>query len=456
MNNYKYYQKLKKLSQIGRLSIYLIIAPPRTNSSMVEHALGNSPDVQHECHEPFLKARHDDFDPDHGYSQIYESIGGEQFESSDTKTSVVVKEMSHWIGKNDEYKRLATMVTGPIVVLIRNPLLAVESRIRRVLTTIDMRYSIDIQRFLLDEAAVEKGYKNWADLIQRTADDTHSQKFEFVLNGEGIERLYDTPILTVQNRLLDLTAHKYGYTNWRDLVEKKLYADRDYAFFGGILSATARRVKFERMEFRVLAEEVAYFEKSKQDYIVFDTTDVRAKPTEYLNELCRRLGIRFSPKMLQWGRDSVDFHTEQEKQSEKLWYDRLFSSYGVNAPTEIPPTLSKFPAFMQEYLRDDNLPTYAKLSQCKVSSENDTSALNDLTFEVRITSENIEQLHTLELIKKDTAVGDVVSLSLEHIDPVYAVTNEPGLVDAPEFCRCKDWYAEELRIVSKVLRTDVR
>jgi hypothetical protein len=94
-----YFQKLKNLTKSGLLKTHIIIAPPRTNSSVVEHALGNSPDVDHECHEPFLNARHSDFDPDHGYQQIYNAIGGEEFEKSGQTTSVVIKEMSHWIGK---------------------------------------------------------------------------------------------------------------------------------------------------------------------------------------------------------------------------------------------------------------------------------------------------------------------------------------------------------------------
>ena len=161
-----YYQKLKTLLDNGRLKTYIIIAPPRSNSSLVEHSLGNSPDIEYECHEPFLNARHENFDPDHGYKQIYESIGGEQFAQSDSQTSVVVKEMSHWIGKNEEYKRLATLSTKPIIFLIRNPLLTVESRLRRVLKTIDMRYNIDLQRHLLDEIAVERGFQGWNDLAE--------------------------------------------------------------------------------------------------------------------------------------------------------------------------------------------------------------------------------------------------------------------------------------------------
>lgn len=75
-----YFKKLKNLADSGRLSIQLVVAPPRTNSSMLEHSLGNSPDIEHECHEPFLGARKPDFDPDNGYKLIYEAIGGEDFD----------------------------------------------------------------------------------------------------------------------------------------------------------------------------------------------------------------------------------------------------------------------------------------------------------------------------------------------------------------------------------------
>jgi len=222
MNDGPYYQKLKSLLEAGRLSIYIIIAPPRTNSSLVEHVMGNSPDIGHECHEPFLMAGHDNFDPDHGYQQIYESIGGQQFERSNEKTGVVVKEMSHWIGKNDEYKRLVELATGPVIILIRDPLLSVESRIRRVLTTMDMRYSIELQRYLLDDMAAERGFSDWAGFIEATKGGPHGEHLDFLQNGESVERLYDTPLLTVQNKLLDLKAQKKWLCQLAGSARKKI------------------------------------------------------------------------------------------------------------------------------------------------------------------------------------------------------------------------------------------
>lgn len=446
-----YFQKLKTLVDGGRLRTHIIIAPPRTNSSLVEHALGNSSDIKHECHEPFLNARHENFDPDHGYQQIYKAIGGEEFERSGGNTSVVIKEMSHWIAENDEYKRLSEITTGPVVILIRNPLLSVESRIRRVLTTIDMRYSLSAQRYLLDEIAVEKGYRDWAEFAEEMKKEGYKERPDFLENKEAIERIYDTPVLTVQNYLLDLKARKNGYANWRDLVDKKLYTERDYKFFEGILGSNERRLEFEKGEFAKLAEEVGYLEEQGKSYFVFDTTDLRIAPDEQMQELCSKLGVTFSPEMIRWGEKPVDFHTEQTQEHERLWYDALYASSRVNPPVEIPPTLDRFPTFMQTYLKENSLPTYVALSKKKVLSEELRRELNDREMRVKVTDGNKEHLHALGLIEDKTATGECVLIKLKHIDPIYAISNDPELAVKPEFQVYKDVYAQEIKIVSENL-----
>jgi hypothetical protein len=446
-----YYQKLKNLIDNGRLQTYIIIAPSRTNSSLVEHSLGNSPDIEHECHEPFLNARHEGFDPDHGYRQIYESIGGEQFIQSDKKTSVVVKEMPHWIGKNEEYKRLATLTSKPIIFLLRNPLLAVESRVRRVLEMIDMKYNINIQRHLLDEMAIERGFQDWSNLAETMKKTGHKERLNFLPGKEGIERIYDTPILTVQNHFLDLKARKDGYANWRDAVKKKLYAEHNYAWFSGILKSNTRRLELEKDEFGKLEEEVEYFDDQKREYFVFDTTDLRAAPEDQLQEFCSKLGIGFSPKMIQWGEKPVDFHTEQIKQSEKLWYDTLYSSSRINPPTEICPTLDNFPEFMQEYLRARNLPIYAKILKKKILRNELRHELNEREFHVKVTDGNKEHLRELGLIESGIQTGERVLIKLKYIDPIYATSNEPKLIEQSEFKIFRNKYKDEIKIISDIV-----
>ncbi len=449
-----YFQKLKELVDGERLRTYIIIAPPRTNSSLVEHALGNSADIEHECHEPFLDTRHENLNPEHAYQQIYEVIGGERFERSGDKTSVVIKEMSHYIAKNDEYKRLTEITKNPVVILIRNPLLSAESRIRRVLITIDMRYSVHTQRYLLDEVAVERGFQNWTEFAEKMKLENYKEHLNFLGNKEAIERVYDTPVLTVQNHLLDLKAHKSGCANWRDLVDKKLYTERDYKFFEEILNSNKRRLKLEKEEFTKLAEEVQYLGEQGISYFVLDTTDLRIAPDEQMRELCSRLGITFSSEMVRWGEKPIDFHTKQTQEHERLWYDKLYSSSRINPPTEIPPTLDMFPVFMQTYLKESNLPTYATLLKKKVLTEELRRELNEREMRVRITDGNREHLHELGLIEDRITTGEQVLIKLKYIDPIYAISNDQELVIKSEFQAYRDAYAQEIKIVSKTLAGD--
>jgi len=208
---------------------------------------------------------------------------------------------------------------------------------------------------------------------------------------------------------------------------------------------------FEKEEFNKLKEEIEYFEGNGRDYVIFDTTDLRAAPEEQLRELCFRTGISFSPEMLQWGKKPVDFHTEQTQQFEKLWYDTLFSSSRVNPPVEIPPVISMFPKFAQDYLRNDNLPIYAGLSRVKVLKDELRHELNEREFKVRVTAANRGQLHELGVIDDDTEIGEEVLIKLKYIDPVYAVTNESELIENPEFQSFKERYASEIKIVSEVV-----
>ena len=446
-----YYEKLKGLVDSGHLATHIVIAPPRTNSSLVEHVMGNSPDIDHECHEPFLGARRDDFDPDHGYKQIYDSIGGEQFERSGEKTSVTIKEMSHWIGKNDEYQRLSELTRNPILILIRNPLLSVESRIRRVVSTLDMRSNIDIQRAMLDYVATEKGFPNWNDFLGAIKNGSYTEPLDFLHNGEDLDRLHEVSALSVQNELMNFMARRNGYINWRDLAERKLYTERDYAFFENILKANPRRTDFEKDEFRKLEEEAKYLESAGKEHFVFDTTDIRAAPEEQLREMCSRIGIAFSPEMLEWGQTPVDFHTEQTQEFERVWYDTLFSSSRVNPPVEVPPTLEMFPRFIRQYLRADNLGVYAELSRKKILSDELRHELNEREFSVAVTPGNREQLRELGVIGENISIGTEASVKLKYIDPIYAITNEPELAQNSEFKELKREYADELKIVSDIV-----
>jgi len=177
-----------------------------------------------------------------------------------------------------------------------------------------MRPGLTLQQSLFDELARDIGFTDGTSLLSappRDNDDVKRVLQEMPAEDTGIQNLYNTPVLSVQNHLLDYYARKNGYATWRDLIDKKLYKERDYGFFSRILKVNTNRVKFEETEFTKLSEIVGYLRKISQPYTVFDTTDIRAEPGNQLQELCRTLGVSFSLEMINWDGKPVNFATQQ-------------------------------------------------------------------------------------------------------------------------------------------------
>lgn len=354
----------------------LIIAPPRTNSSLVEHVLGNSPSLRHECHEPFFGAGRVDFDVDHAYKNIYESIGGKAFDESTNCSSVVIKEIAQWISIGEEYKNLLKLVTQPVVLAIRNPLLAVESRIRKVLET-----------------------------FQEQADE-----------------------------------------NWRTGMKTKALAQYDYRCLGDVLRSSPAHWVMEHLDFFQCAVQADYLRSQGIPHCILDTTDLRASPTQVLQQLCATLQIEFSPLMLSWAVQSVDCHTTQRTASSTKWYARLRDSTGICPPTEIPPPLSMFPKFIQEYLYEKSIPAYLDLASRKHAHQSFKKELNDLAFSVAVERNNAERLSLLGVMTH--SAGEHADIELRYIDPLYAVTNDPALLCNEQFRLRKRAYSRELELAT--------
>lgn len=368
-----FYKKVKMLVEDGRLSVQLLISPPRTCSSMLEHMIGKAPEINAECHEPFIQVGCNKLDSDDGYKNIYEAIKLKGLEKSDGQFGVIVKEMSCWISDNDEYKKLFNLTNNPIITLIRNPLLTMESRISKVIEATDMRERIKTQQWLLNYIAKEKGFNTWNDLVLIA--DGYFQKDNVLSIFENINALkcaYDNPTLDIQNKLLDYVARKDGYGSWRQLLKDKLYINRDYPYFKDILEIDAKRFNLDVSGFVTMETQIAYLESINKPFIVIDATDLRAKPEHQMREICRLLKISYVDEMIIWGDEKIDFHTKQKRPHDLIWYSELYSSTRVNPPTEeIPLTLSEFPEFVRKFIKSIDLPAYARLSQKKIGRENE-------------------------------------------------------------------------------------
>ena len=383
-----FYHKIKSLCLSGRLSMVLVIAPPRTNSTLVEHVIGNSPDVDRECHEPFFGAGRPGFVADHGYRRIFESVAHHVSEESRRPVRIAIKEIAQWLLVNGEHKRLIELAAEPIFLLIRNPLLAVESRIQKVLASAEAR------------------------------------------RGET---------------RLDLAAKEHGYANWVELLAQKVTREHDYRCFADLLRESSREWASEEADFSALETMANHLATIGKRYHVLDTTDLRAEPLVLVQELCRLLRISYAPRMIDWGREPIDFHTTQHHEASRLWYDSLRQSTRIKPPAEIPMPIGMFPDFIQDYLARAYLPAYYKLAAQKILSRLGKTHLNNIAVEMEITPKNREILTRLGVLAESAKDG-VGVVPLKFIDPVYAVSNDPSLLTDAAFRKKKTAYDTELAL----------
>ncbi|MFW9875618.1 MAG: hypothetical protein ACFFG0_21150 [Candidatus Thorarchaeota archaeon] len=196
--------------------IYLIIAPPRSGSTLIEKVLSNSKSIDLDIHEPFMEfgRRNEDL------AKTYKIISEKIFNNSKSKNKqILIKEMSHDIIKKNIFKKLIKLTNKKIILNIRNPLFCIESRIISMLKASpialkestkkfienslkkefgikSMKYKLD--RILLNEYAKIKGFDSWKDYIEFFIKKRDYREFEdFLISDEkrfmtgfGWEELY--------------------------------------------------------------------------------------------------------------------------------------------------------------------------------------------------------------------------------------------------------------------------
>jgi len=122
--------------QLGELESLLstvkprvILAPPRTSSTALAIALSKSPAVgPGYVHEPCDRFAHEGA----GISTITDAIGENARVAGSARTGILVKEMTFQMGVGPVFEAFMQNHTGPVIVLLRNPVLSIESRIRKV------------------------------------------------------------------------------------------------------------------------------------------------------------------------------------------------------------------------------------------------------------------------------------------------------------------------------------
>jgi len=178
-----FYNKLRYLVEKDQASIYLILSPPRTSSTLLETVISQNQDIHATYHEPFVELGYYGQSSEDGYKKIVGLIESQGHQ----KVNVLIKEMSHWLNVNNEHKRFLPLVNDPVVLLIRNPLLSMESRIRKVLQTWSMRAKPTLISWLKSILQYEGPEENTLEIQLRLLDE-YSQLYG-----------HETAEITVQN-----------------------------------------------------------------------------------------------------------------------------------------------------------------------------------------------------------------------------------------------------------------
>lgn len=356
-----YFDDVSDLINQDKLELIVIIAPPRTGSTLLETVVAKSKTVDAEVNEPFVNYGHFGEEPSDGYSKIYsEAI---KMLNSQEKATILVKEMSHWIYLEEEYKRLFSL-TDKIVFSVRNPLLSTESRIKKYAEPLSIKPRFEVQQWLFNYIAVNRGYDSWTKVKeayeQGMLKGFSGDKLDFLLHANSTELNMNT-----QKILLDTYAEIMKFKDWESMLAAT-FREQNYKPFTDILTADKSSFTLEQLGWGSLGDEAKFLSKIKKDPLIVDSTDLRLMPEQIARELSNRLGINYNPNMIGgWHEQDFSHFITQESKLDKadqfVWYDTLSQSRDIKPPTEKPPELSSFPEPIQEYVRTIAMPIYDDL-----------------------------------------------------------------------------------------------
>jgi hypothetical protein len=315
-----YYKKLKLLVEKDQLSIKLILSPPRTGSTMLETALSHSSDVTMECHEPFIKVLSKS-GLDLGFKNIY------QLASSDNKNEkvvIVIKELANRLGTGKAFRQICKLSDAPVLFLIRNPLLSMESRLRKIIVTMNTKDRLILQGWL---------------------------KIKLCKSSS-------------QTELLDLYSVKLGYKDWKNVLNE-LELNKDYSKLQELLFAEKGRLIIDPDGRNSLESQMKSLDKSNLDYTILDSTDFRLNPKNALNQICHLWSIRYGDNMINWEEGKLRLRRGDEEIKDYSWYDTLYKSGNILLPNEKPIPLSNFPKRIKTRLKNHDLPQYIRLLKHK-------------------------------------------------------------------------------------------
>lgn len=384
-----------------------LISPSRTGSTMLAASLSRSPSVSAYSHEPFVRLGYYGEEADSGYRSILDAISGN---TEADGSSVVVKDMSHWIGGQHEYKRLFTLTDAPVLFLTRNPVLSVESRLRKVIQNLNAKYRPPIN---------ENCGQRFSHKISTSANNL-------------------TELFTEQTKFLDSYASGFGEADWQSLVSASMRS-HDYTKFGHILSIPEIFPLSSSGE-AALYEEVEYMTKNCRPYVIVDSTEYRLAPEILAPKLCDSWKISNDESMIDWEGSGKKLQTGQNEAHHRFWYDTFLESTRVLPPFEKPLQPCKFPAAVRDHLLRVDLPAYYRLFSNPNRLRSDENVLKR-EFEVegrRVNIQDTDPIFSLlsdPSLVKDSRFMENNRLLFDQLDGVDLIRHPEGEVTLPRRAR---------------------
>lgn len=327
-----YYNKFVEKVTKNSLSIYPLVAIPRSSSTILSNCLMRSDSFDNYFHEPFTPLSKVHLTPellaekkDLSYKNLYNSVT-----KSSQNSRMLIKVMAAWVGyNNNEYIRFYSTIQTPPLFIIRDPILTTASRMRKVIETFELRYKETIITTLI--SLLGEKYN----------------KRQFSLN--------------YQQNLLNDYARSEGFSDWRTLVTY-ITNNNDFKTVEPFLLNIDIYNNNTFSGIHAVEQQVGHLTSLGRDLRIVDSTVLRSDPQKILHQICNFWDIKYDHSMLSWGSNETFIDLgQQKKEYQKIWYKKAKESNCWYPPESKIPDINKFPMHIKKYIKNKDFPAYERL-----------------------------------------------------------------------------------------------
>ncbi|MCX6732332.1 MAG: hypothetical protein NTV98_02215, partial [Candidatus Roizmanbacteria bacterium] len=337
-------------------NIIHILSTPRSSSTALERSLFNSSAIDIQINDVWANYRDKD-----RISKVYQQILNEVKNAlkKKNKITVLIKSIADYIPPGDEYGKMCRLVSNTIV-LIRNPILQMESLLRVMAESLSGNRSI-IHGLTMDDYAKNSGYPNWKEMQLSVVQEKSYYKYEKILKiyfpieqeAHGmdymrvpiIENLREETVQGMGFQSLDSYAKQNNYPGWSNLVSSIKLNSKIVNNLGPLLEYI---FQCRITGWEALIQHIQTMDKLYYPYIVIDSTMFRLLPSEFLKEISRKIGIEFSNSLVNWKGVNKNFNPGDDEGIS--YYQKVIDSVKIEPPSELPCELRCFPEFVIQHI----------------------------------------------------------------------------------------------------------